>query len=281
MLGSLPESIVMLLYGLFGSLVWIGLFFITLILSIIFHVLNVSQLFRTPYEDNTNVWGTDIDFISIRFWWNLFLFFVLWFAVSLVSTFVMPVFFTFYALIAPLFATYTIKGTNDRQNVLDFIKNTFVYKKLFFFILATISLISNGVTYLGTYSLVGIIIAIIFAYFMGLYNNPLPQDNGFKPVSVFTQENKKNGTDKQIIPEDKFNSIPEQGVKDVPTEHSWASRIKETNANRKQPQPSPQVTGQNEIPIEQQGGVGSKMKSKSKSKTAFTPSKKYNIRFVY
>ena len=40
--------------------------------------------------------------------------------------------------------------------------------------LATLSLFSNGIKYLGNNAIVGIIVAVIFAYFMGLYTNEMP-----------------------------------------------------------------------------------------------------------
>ena len=95
----------------------------------------------------------------------------------------MPIIFTIYGLISPLFATYKIPKTNKTHGVMDFIKDTFAYKKFFFFILATLSLVSNGLKYLGPTSIIGIIVAVLFAYFMGLYNNEIPEagNNGFTP----------------------------------------------------------------------------------------------------
>jgi hypothetical protein len=59
---------------------------------------------------------------------------------------------------------------------------------LFFFILATISLFSNGSTYLGSNAIIGILIAVVFAYYMGLYSNEMPENgvNGFTPQITLT-----------------------------------------------------------------------------------------------
>jgi hypothetical protein len=78
-------------------------------------------------------------------------------------------------------STYKLNKSSQNKNVVDFIKDTFAYKQFFFFILATISLFSNGTKYLGNNAIFGIIIAVMFAYFMGLYSNemPIPNNDGF------------------------------------------------------------------------------------------------------
>ena len=45
--------------------------------------------------------------------------------------------------------------------------------------MVTLSLISNGIKYLGSYYSVAIIFAIIFSFFMGLYTNTQPNNNEF------------------------------------------------------------------------------------------------------
>jgi hypothetical protein len=172
-LSYLPESIIMLLYGFFGIFLWLTLYFFFVCISIFYHVINIPQLFRGVPE-NSKEWEAhdNISFFRLS---KLLLFFFLWIPIGLVSTFIVPIFFTLYGLISPLFASYKIQKTNKTNGVMDFIKNTFAYKKYFFFILATISLLSNGLTYLGSNSIVGIAIAIGFAYFMGLYTNEMPE----------------------------------------------------------------------------------------------------------
>jgi hypothetical protein len=95
-----------------------------------------------------------------------------------------PVFSVITGLLSPLSAKYKNVNNDETSTIIDFIKNTFVYKKLFFFIMATLSLISNGSKYLGSSALIGIIIAIIIAYFMGLYNNELPLES--KDIKIKT-----------------------------------------------------------------------------------------------
>jgi hypothetical protein len=184
-LSQLPESIIMILYGFFGIFLWVGLYFFNICISIFYHIINIPQLFREPIEQSSFIFGKDdtkqweeIDEISFFRLVKFLLFFFIWIPIGTLSAFIVPIFFTIYGLLSPLYATYRIKqnGTNNKSyNVLDFIKDTFAYKKFFFFILATISLISNGTKYLANNAIIGIIIAIMFAYFMGLYTNEMPE----------------------------------------------------------------------------------------------------------
>ena len=173
-LSYFPESIIMFLYGLFGIFVWIGLYLFNMCISIFYHFVNIPELFRET-NDGKDKWESNDNISFFRFV-KILMFCFVWIPVGLFSTFFMPIFFTIYGLIAPLFATYNIKGTNKSYGAYDFIKDTFAYKKFFFFILATISLLYNGTTYLGNNSIIGILIAVMFAYFMGLYTNEMPQN---------------------------------------------------------------------------------------------------------
>ena len=184
-LSYLPEYLIMILYGFFGIFIWMGLYFFNVCISIFYHFVNIPELFResfNPDEKKPDIfeWEGDDNVSFIRFF-KFLMFFFIWIPVGLISTFLMPIFFTVYGLIAPLLATYTISKTKKSYNVLDFIKDTFAYKKLFFFILSTLSLLSNGFRFLGTNSLIGILIALVFAYYMGLYTNEIPSvgDDGF------------------------------------------------------------------------------------------------------
>ena len=166
-------------------------------ISIFYHFVNIPELFRETNED-TKKWESDGNISYLRFF-KFLLFCFIWIPVGLFSTFVVPIFFTIYGLFSPLFATYTIKGTKKSYGVYDFIKDTFAYKKLFFFILATISLFSNGSTYLGSNAIIGILIAVVFAYYMGLYSNEMPE-NG---VNGFTSGIKQNAKQATLIHLDK------------------------------------------------------------------------------
>ena len=200
-LSFLPESVIMFLYGFFGIFLWIGLYFFNICISIFYHIINIPQLFRSAsYNNNETQWEPMKEIGFIRFV-KLVLFFFLWIPIGSLSAFIVPPFFTIYGLIAPLLSTYklTQKATNKNKtyNVIDFIKNTFAYKQFFFFVLATISLFSNGSKYLGNNAIFGIIIAVMFAYFMGLYSNemPIPNNNGF---SLTIQQNIKQASVAEI-----------------------------------------------------------------------------------
>jgi hypothetical protein len=187
-LSYLPESVIMFLYGIFGIFLWIGLYFFNVCISIFYHIINIPQLFRDvqqPQEgllsgffgeeqkSNGLKWESTEDISFLRFT-KIILFFFIWIPVGAFSTFVSPLFFTLYSLMSPLYATYKVKQTNKTFNIIDFIKDTFAYKTFFFFVLATLSLFSNGIKYLGTNAIIGIVVAVIFAYFMGLYTNEMP-----------------------------------------------------------------------------------------------------------
>jgi hypothetical protein len=179
-LSYLPESVIMVLYGFFGIFLWLGLYFFNICISIFYHIMNIPQLFRAVSSNDDKEWEKMDQIGFIRFI-KLILFFFLWVPIGSLSAFIVPPFFTIYGLIAPLLATYKQKNSAKNENVMDFITDTIAYKKYFFFILATISLFSNGMKYLGNNAIIGIIIAVLFAYFMGLYANemPLPNNDGF------------------------------------------------------------------------------------------------------
>jgi hypothetical protein len=187
-LSYLPESVIMILYGFFGIFLWSGLYFFNVCISIFYHIVNIPQLFRNSVEqssfftkDDNKKWEDNEDISFLRFI-KFIMFFFIWLPIGCISAFIVPIFFTIYGLLSPLFATYKIKQNNENNfTVIDFIKDTFAYKKFLFVILATLSLMSNGIKYLGNNALIGILIAIIFAYFMGLYTNDMPEQgiNGF------------------------------------------------------------------------------------------------------
>lgn len=221
-LSYLPESAIMFLYGIFGIFIWIGLYFFNVCISIFYHIINIPQLFRTESQNDNKKWEASEHTSFLRFM-KLILFFFLWIPVGALSAFVMPIFFTLYGLIAPLFATYKLKNIESKQNkyfnIIDFIKDTFAYKKFFFFILATLSLFSNGIKYLGNNAIIGIIVAVIFAYFMGLYTNEIPEP-GVDGFSFKIRQNMKQAT----VASKNYNNIVEI-CKNIPIEDPEMQKI--------------------------------------------------------
>ena len=217
-LAQLPESVIMILYGLFGIFLWVGLYFFNVCISIFYHIINIPQLFREPLQETKFLYGKDEtkkweenDDISFFRLVKFLMFFFIWIPLGTLSAFIVPIFFTIYGLLSPLYATYRIKqysnnttqGTNKSFNILDFLKDTFAYKKFFFFILATISLISNGTKYLGNNAIIGIIIAITFAYFMGLYTNEMPEQG----KDGFTLKIRQNMVPAKVLDINKENPL--------------------------------------------------------------------------
>jgi hypothetical protein len=184
-LSYLPEWLIMLCYGCFFIFIIIGLLLFNIFIYIYYNFINIPQLFRNTVDNKTK-WekNDDISFFRITKIFNLF-----WVMCSLfIFIYVMPIVFTFYGLITPLYASYKINSNfipkqqqhninSKSYNLADFIKNTFTYKKIYFLILSTLSLIYYGVKSFGTKSIIVITIAILIAYFIGLYNNVMPENN--------------------------------------------------------------------------------------------------------
>jgi hypothetical protein len=257
-LSYLPESVIILLYGAFGVSIWVGLYFFNVCISVFYHIINIPQLFR-DVDDKTKKWES-IEEISFLHVIKLLLFFFIWIPLGTLSVFTTPVFFTIYGLIAPLFAKYKITNTNNNKdyNVFNFLKDTFVYKKLFFFILATLSLISNGIKYLGSYYIIAILFAIIFSFFMGLYTNTQPNDNEFisvKSINEIIQAN-VSSSNKNLV----------EICKSIPMNDDKMDKIRNEGTFRKQ-----KTSKTEEIEMPQLKG-GKKVKN-------MTDVKKYNIRW--
>ena len=244
-LSYLPESLIMLLYAIFGIFLWIGLYFFNICISIFYHIINIPQLFRYPSEQKPQYWefSDNIGYFNMK----LLLFCFIWWWVGIISAIFSPIIFTIYGLISPLYATYEVKQTNKSFNVINFILNTFVYKKLFFFILATLSLFSNGFTYLGSNSIIGIIIAIIFAYFMGLYSNEIPEPN----TDGFTLKIRQNIKHATVAPIDLNNPKKVQICQNIPIDDIKIQKIIDSGSYRSLTKPK-ELEGEGEgegIPI--------------------------------
>lgn len=230
-LSYLPESLIMLLYAIFGIFLWIGLYFFNICISIFYHIINIPQLFRNPSEEKPQYWefSDNIGFFNMK----LLFFCFIWWWIGMISAIISPTIFTLYGLISPLYATYNVKQTNESFNVINFILNTFVYKKFFFFLLATISLFSNGLKYLGTNSIVGIIIAVIFAYFMGLYSNEMPEPK----TDGFTLKIRQHIKQSSVAPIDFNNPQKVEICQTIPIDDIKIQKIIDSGSYRKLTKP--------------------------------------------
>ena len=234
-----------------------------------YHVIKVGELFRGKTGGEKEVVWSNFDLFSMNGFFQFLFFIILGFAICLISTFVTPIIFTLYALIAPLTAKYKLIDTSDNdktisenQGVTNFITSTFVYKKFFFFVLASLSLITNGNTYLGSSYLVGIVIAIIILYFIGFYKNPIPRhedDVTFRPSK----------TPKAPKPKNVCPPIPEENQVEVEDQYSWTNKLK------------------NKGGLQQRGGKKNISKpiiatstSTSTATSTYSPSNKYKIRLI-
>ena len=268
-LSYLPESAIMIIYSFFGIFIWIALYFFNVCISIFYHIICIPDLFRNAADDKTKWESNDnISFLSLK----LIFFCFIWWWIGLISVWITPVFFTFYGLISPLFATYKINNINKKMNIGDFIKNTFVYKQFFFIILATISLFTNGITYLGINSIFGIVLAVAFAYFMGFYTNEMPTSDGFS-TKISQNVKQLNITENTTQLVKICDPIPIYENQDLGSNFRELTKPKKVGGEQQQPvqqppvqQPPVQQPPVQQLPIQQNGG-------KKKGK-------KYNIRFV-
>jgi len=183
-LSYLPESLIMILYGFFGIFLWLSLYFINFCLSIFYHITNIPQLFKK--SDNNGEWQSDneVSFSIIKF----LLFWFLWLPIGFVSSLIVPIYTTLVSLLSPLYAKYRVQQNGNYNEtklntVFDFIISTLYFKKTLFFILATISLASNANSYLGPASLIGVLVAVIVGYFVGLYTVPNYQEDQSNLIS--------------------------------------------------------------------------------------------------
>jgi hypothetical protein len=179
-LNYLPEPVIMILYGLFGILIFMVMYFFNYCLTVFYYFVHIQELFRNESEEKGKQ-GFWEETKNISFFSTKLLLFFFWAIICFILLLIMPMITTIYALLSPLYATYKIQSSNETKNVWNFIIDNFVYKKILFFMLCTASLVSNGVNYLGYAYLIGIAVAILFAYYTGLYNLDIPEvnTNGF------------------------------------------------------------------------------------------------------
>jgi len=186
-LSYLPESAIMIFYVFFGIILFIMLYLYNLVYSVIYHVSKIPELFRNVSNTNTEetnkkikMWESyeNIGFFNIgflKFNTKLLLFCFVWWWILIISAFLSPIIFTFYGLLSPLYVTYNVKNIEKKHTIIDFIKNTFVYKKLFFTILATITLYFSSISFFGFSSIIGVTIAVVALYAMDVYKNDIPE----------------------------------------------------------------------------------------------------------
>ena len=179
-LNYLPEPVIMILYGLFGIIIFMVMYFFNYCLTVFYYFVHIQELFRNESEEKGKQ-GFWEETKNISFFSTKLLLFFFWAIICFILLLIMPMITTIYALLSPLYATYKIQSSNETKNVWNFIIDNFVYKKILFFMLCTASLVSNGVNYLGYSYLIGIAVAILFAYYTGLYNLDIPEvnTNGF------------------------------------------------------------------------------------------------------
>lgn len=162
------EEFNMIIFGLFGWIFIISLFFFNLGSSIIFHIVKIKNILRIAKDnsnkswteyDNTGLFSSPLKLILLFFFWWLIL----------IPIFAAPILTTLNALLSPLWAKYHFVGMTKTFSIMNFLINTFYYKKAFFMILTTLAIVSNAIRTFGYSSVPGLAITIIVAYMLGLY----------------------------------------------------------------------------------------------------------------
>ena len=67
-LSFLPESLIMLLYGMLGTFLFIGLYLFNVCIGIFYHFINIPELFRNADETDKSKWESteNISFLRVR-----------------------------------------------------------------------------------------------------------------------------------------------------------------------------------------------------------------------
>lgn len=184
-LSFLPESVIMLVYGLLAFPLFFIFYGISYLWTFFYHIINIPQFFRAASESNEKKWESTnkISFLRII---PLILFGINCLG-ALISLCVSPFLFTLYAFIAPLVVSGKV---NDKKyNVLNLILDSFNYKSKFFLDLATIGLIYNVFKYFTLNIALAIIPALIVLYIIGEFNINLPEEgmSGFSNTTGIKQ----------------------------------------------------------------------------------------------
>jgi hypothetical protein len=171
-LSFLPESVIMLVYGLFAIPLFFIFYGVSYLWTFFYHIINIPQFFRAASENNEKKWESTnkISFLRII---PLILFGINCLG-AIISSCICPFLFTLYAFITPL--AVSGKVNDKKYNVLNLILDSFNYKSKFFLDLATIGLITNVFQYFSTNIALAVIPALIVLYIMGEYRINLPEE---------------------------------------------------------------------------------------------------------
>ena len=197
----LPEWTIITVFGyLFLVVLLPGLTVLNFGASIISHVMNLPQMFRRKggtssglvqwflgIKTTSTKWQPEEDieyfgFNTLSHWFWM----CLWgYPIFLISTIVMPLVLTFYTIISPLFATYSVVGDdlnkNEPKGFSAFVKSVFSTHKVLIKILVTIALLHALIKNLKSdmIIIVATIIALIFsALKLNLYQTQIDKIHG-------------------------------------------------------------------------------------------------------
>jgi hypothetical protein len=139
--------------------------------------------------------------------------------------------------------------------------------------------VSNGIKYLGQNSLIGIAIAVLFAYIMGLYSNEIPE-SGVNGFTFKIRQNMKqsatiiNNDNPQLVKVCKPIPINDQKVRELESKGAFRPLSKPKN-----------VGGDGDIGDSETTNLDTPVEMGPFDETIFVggrkrPNKKYNIRLV-
>uniref|UniRef100_A0A6C0KN11 Uncharacterized protein n=1 Tax=viral metagenome TaxID=1070528 RepID=A0A6C0KN11_9ZZZZ len=165
-LSFLPESVIMLIYGVFGIPLFFIFFLVSYIWIFIYHFINIPQFFRAGSENNEKKWESinKISFFRII----PLIFLGLNCFGAFLSFLITPFLFTLYTFFAPLLVSGKVNGKN--YGLFNLIIDSFKFKSKFFLDLASIGLIANAFSFFTTNIALAVLPAIIVLYFIGEFN---------------------------------------------------------------------------------------------------------------
>lgn len=191
----LPEWTIITLLGYFFFVAFLPiLMLLNYFVSILTHVMNLNQMFRTKgsqfsgllswFIGKTNSQANwqpedDIKYFGFGTFSKWFFFFLWAYPIFLIATIVMPIVVTFYTIFSPLFATYKLEGDNKSEpnTFLDFLKSVFMSHKVLIKIFVTVAIVAAiGTNLQSIYApaLGATIVGILFsALALNFYQSPI------------------------------------------------------------------------------------------------------------
>lgn len=167
---NIPEWLIIFLFGLFIIPYLFFSYIFNYIISVIYHILCLKQLWRAKIDENPvnfekSEWEKEykISFLRLN---KLPIAFVSMF-IAFFTSFLIPIIMIFYSLLSPLFILYKSSADNfkSNKNFFNFISSTFWTQKIFILFLLSYKLLSLSYSELGINYFIGFLIGILYITF--------------------------------------------------------------------------------------------------------------------